>query len=647
MKTAVLEAQQLFLAQPAVAGAVRRLWLGEMLYHLAEEGRVLTSLAEYVYYAALNLALLPLVASTPRVYAAPTSRRGWVRVFGNSTFYLLQVAHFQAFLFTGCDLGFTLLVTMYNDELVVVGLLWVFAALSFEAGQINRAQKNQSVSERLGVIATYLRQDLFNAIDIPTLLLVLASFLIKTYLWLAAVAAVARGSAPPPPPRRRPGGGGGGRAESVAGVGELFLLSSLEATRSVLVPLAGLVHAETAASLHVYDEPVTALAILHVVPPAAPPAYLNKGMSDLVPLGRMLEDVLQFMGLFSVASSGSPRRSSTSSASATSRAVARGRRAMRGHPLAARPPAPGDALPLWRDAHRRRRRRDGVRARHAQQRHLCGPLLPLRAVRPPPPQHDRRDDGRTFSAFQERASQESAVYFARVVADWYDQKRSRPSTSSSSSACRSSSMASCAQLGGAGSGGGGGGAIGGGAIGGGAIGGGATGGGAIGGTEEQEEPPRLAELSTMSRPATARHESLAHRLLEGDHHAIESWRATGPAHSPSLAALTDCIGDSLQNTFGEWETTAFLIERAVTTLTDEIESQAEDTREKIAGDLRRLTRALVASGALPSADLGIGGSPSRPIARKAKSGRRISAPAPSDASSTSTASAPVGTTYDA
>jgi hypothetical protein len=90
LELAALEGMRTFLSQPAVRGAIDRLWLGEVLVRVKHAPSV-RAVLEYAGLAACNLALLPLVAASPAAYAEPTAAFGWVRVFGNPSRFLLQV----------------------------------------------------------------------------------------------------------------------------------------------------------------------------------------------------------------------------------------------------------------------------------------------------------------------------------------------------------------------------------------------------------------------------------------------------------------------------------------------------------------------------------------------------------------------------
>jgi hypothetical protein len=61
-----------------------------------------------------------------------------------------QVAHFQALLFTVCDLCITLLLTFASSDVPCLGCLWAAAAAVFEANQVVRASRHQSLTERVG-----------------------------------------------------------------------------------------------------------------------------------------------------------------------------------------------------------------------------------------------------------------------------------------------------------------------------------------------------------------------------------------------------------------------------------------------------------------------------------------------------------------
>ena len=383
--------------------------------------------------------------------------------------------------------------------------------------------------------------------------------------------------------------------------------------------------------------------------------YLNKGMSDLVQLiGRMLEDVLQFMGLFSVILFGF---SASFQYLISERDVASSSRAgdeqcedilsQLDHLHLAMPflfgamltGDVGGAMACVRDTPN-----NVICAALFYLFLVLSVLLLLNMI--------IAMMGRTFSAFEERASQESAVYFARVVADWYDQKTQPPPFNLLillGLPLHSLYGLVRAQLDGAGSGGGG--ARSAAARSAAARSAAARCGGATAAAQSaarrsrRAAAPRRAQhvVAARHRPPRVARASAARgrpprdRELEGDGAGpLALARRPHRLHRRLAAEYVWRVGD------------------------DRVPHRAcrddPHRRDRVAGGghAREDRRRPAAAHARPRrerraapADLGIGGSPSRPIARKAKSGRRISAPAPSDASSTSTATAPVGTTYDA
>ena len=172
MSLATLEGMRMFLTAPSVRGAVRRMWLGENLFRLATASSFsLSGWLAQVGLTAANLAALPLVAATPWIPHWRSSHWGWVRVFGHRDNYLLQVACFQAFIYQAIDLLLTLYVTFHIQTLPFIGFFWTCSSLWFEVGQFLRSIEVQSISERVDAFGAYLVQDMFNLIDIPTLLL--------------------------------------------------------------------------------------------------------------------------------------------------------------------------------------------------------------------------------------------------------------------------------------------------------------------------------------------------------------------------------------------------------------------------------------------------------------------------------------------
>ena len=88
----------------------------------------------------------------------------------------LQVASFQAFLFQGQDLLLTLYLTFLPETAPMVGAAWAASSVWLEIVQLSRSMKIQSVTERIGGIGAYLSSDIFNTIDIPTLVLTTCAF---------------------------------------------------------------------------------------------------------------------------------------------------------------------------------------------------------------------------------------------------------------------------------------------------------------------------------------------------------------------------------------------------------------------------------------------------------------------------------------
>ena len=175
MRIAVLEGMREFLKRGAMQGAVRRLWLGEKLYALCDRPSLRRTL-NYFTWVCINAALLPLVAATPMIEAARSANAGWGKVLGLRENYLLQVASFQAFSFQSIDLLLTLYLTFMPTVLPLVGLLWAASSLWFEVVQLRHAMARERLSARVSGLGAYLVQDMFNWIDIPTLLLTVLAF---------------------------------------------------------------------------------------------------------------------------------------------------------------------------------------------------------------------------------------------------------------------------------------------------------------------------------------------------------------------------------------------------------------------------------------------------------------------------------------
>ena len=299
LELATLDGMRIFLSQPALTGAIRRLWLGEFLFLFSNEPSLRGAL-EYVGLAACNLALLPLVAATPHQYAKPTALFGWVRLMGAPSRYLLEVAHFQALLYTICDLSFTLLLTIDADDLPCVGALWAASAVGFEVTQFIRAMQQQSVTERIGAVQGYFTQDLFNALDMPTFLLVLIVYLLTIYamlyeasqaphvtISLPASAGIlpAAGSSVLDTAHTADG------STNVPNSGALSWLWLLEtAIASALLPLASWTRPSVYASVESMRPALTCVAILFMwFRQLRVLTYVSRGMADLVQLiGRMV-----------------------------------------------------------------------------------------------------------------------------------------------------------------------------------------------------------------------------------------------------------------------------------------------------------------------------------------------------------------------
>ena len=183
MRLATLEGMRVFLAQPALRGVMRRVWLGEEMHELHKrKGRAYTwSLLRYLCIVSYNLLLLPLVAATSSwVDASRNADRGWVDAFGRKQKgkdnYLLQVAYFQAFLFQGIDLALTLYLTFLPSTLPWFGATWACSAIWCELRQLRRANITQSVSENITQFGAYIGVDMFNLLDLPSLVLTAVAF---------------------------------------------------------------------------------------------------------------------------------------------------------------------------------------------------------------------------------------------------------------------------------------------------------------------------------------------------------------------------------------------------------------------------------------------------------------------------------------
>ena len=187
MRLATLEGMRVFLAQPALRGVMRRVWVGEEMHMLnkyhdeAHEGGYTWDALRYACIICYNILLLPLVAATSSwIDASRNAERGWVDAFGRKQKgkdnYLLQVAYFQAVLFQGIDLALTLYITFLPNRLPWLGATWACSAIWCELVQLRRAHVTQSVTDNVSTYGAYIGADMFNVLDLPSLALTAIAF---------------------------------------------------------------------------------------------------------------------------------------------------------------------------------------------------------------------------------------------------------------------------------------------------------------------------------------------------------------------------------------------------------------------------------------------------------------------------------------
>jgi hypothetical protein len=188
---------------------------------------------------------------------------------------------------------------------------------------------------------------------------------------------------------------------------------------------------------------------------------------------------------------------------------------------------------------------------------------------------------RTFEDFASEASQEACVYFARQVTDWESEKSQPPPFN----ALRILSWPVLAAR----------------VVGTWWLEGSRRGGLCAGWRSALASRPALAALSSSAmlwgllEQESALCRQLARKLLfEDGPSALQRWRKVGPTDAPSLESLKSAIGESLQSCFGEWETTANLIDRAVKTLTEEVEYATQQQELKITREVAALREEMTA-----------------------------------------------------
>ena len=305
LSLATIEGMKAFCSSGAVRGAVRRIWVGEKLYHLLDSPSVGLSLA-YAAWAVYNILLMPIIAATPMISHRRNDPNGWLVAFGGvRENYLLQVASFQAVIFQVLDLGLTLYLTFAPSFYPAFGFLWGLSAFWYELRQVAEA-----LGEEQSSLSSYLQIDLFNWLDVPSLALITASFGIEAlssdtraglgvdsitnalaWVGLAGDGAADSGSGLVEGRRLRGGRGGNSLVSSPSGGVNGNLSGNL-----------GEGEMDGTASLAYVGVQVLSLAMLFAwLRQLRFLGLMSSGMSDLIQmLASMLLDVIKFMALFLV-----------------------------------------------------------------------------------------------------------------------------------------------------------------------------------------------------------------------------------------------------------------------------------------------------------------------------------------------------------
>ena len=158
MRIAALEGMRTFVSHGAVRGALRRVFLGELLYNLLRRPNICGAL-RYLAIVLYSVALMPFIAATPMIDNARSADHGWVAIFGGREFYLPQVASFQAVSFQLLDLLLACYLTFLPSTYPLCGFLWACSALWFEFVQIRKAFVTERLSQRIGGLGAYFVQD--------------------------------------------------------------------------------------------------------------------------------------------------------------------------------------------------------------------------------------------------------------------------------------------------------------------------------------------------------------------------------------------------------------------------------------------------------------------------------------------------------
>uniref|UniRef100_A0A7S3BSD5 Ion transport domain-containing protein n=1 Tax=Haptolina ericina TaxID=156174 RepID=A0A7S3BSD5_9EUKA len=177
LNLAAQQEQRVLLSQPAVIAAMERKYLGERLFNLIK-APTLNGCLSLCGVVCLNILAIVPVALSPQ---QASRNAGWGKLFPQHC-YLLQTGFFQAWLFSICDLSFTLLVSFYGTRMPLLLLLWSFAALYFELEQVvGREANDKSKKSLINQFHGYLRQDPFNGLDLSALVGAFCALLMRSF----------------------------------------------------------------------------------------------------------------------------------------------------------------------------------------------------------------------------------------------------------------------------------------------------------------------------------------------------------------------------------------------------------------------------------------------------------------------------------
>ena len=558
MQLATLEGMRDFVSTGAVRGALRRIWYGEKLYAVVESPS-LKGITHYVLWVVYNLLLLPLVAATPFVPHKREDAEGWLKAFGARENYLLQVASFQAFSFQVIDLSLTLYLTFAPAVFPSIGLCWAISALWFEIIQIQSALEDQKLSQRISGWKAYLTEDMFNWIDVPSLMLTAATFgLLCSGANLGDALDEAIGAdlvvmdedgGGQLALRRLKARGGDGKPSSTNFNATAFELARSETIDEPLV---------------YYGEWVLCAALLLMwLRQLRFLGLASSAMSDLVQmLASMLIDVVKFMGLFivvllSFAASLAHLITEADVEAAASTECGEVMYRLNSVPAAVfflfEGALLGDvAEPLACIRGSQRHGTMGVVLLFLFM--ILSVLMLLNMI--------IAIMGQTFADYHDQASESSALYFARVVVDWESQTEPPPLmnllaipylllSSVRNAAERASELLR------------------------GCAGGDAASNAGSGGAQDSTTPaPETRRRSTLVRSKTT--PMHFNPLDEEDSDAEDESEVD---EMPTLDEMKDAIAGTLEDIFGSWESTAWLIDSAVTMLTSHVGDVRDDVKK--------------------------------------------------------------------